>query len=128
MQGVLSVHRRMSCERLDHQMEAGELGVALHPPVLEEHGDTVCDMINTSPTPVLVVGDAELTAWAMQDEVLVSTIDGARGRGEVQRSATMIRTFRATYPVYRSGSRTTRTICGCRVLSLESANRAQVDV
>jgi len=46
----------------------------------------------------LIVGDAELTTWAMQDEILVSTVDGARGKQEVQRSATMIRTFHATYP------------------------------
>jgi glyoxylase-like metal-dependent hydrolase (beta-lactamase superfamily II) len=60
--------------------------------------DHLAYLINTSPTPVLVVGDAELTAWAMKDEILVSTIDGARGKQEVQRSATMIRTFHATYP------------------------------
>ena len=60
--------------------------------------DHLAYLINTSPTPVLVVGDAELTAWAMKDEILVSTIDGARGKQEVQRSATMIRAFHATYP------------------------------
>ena len=60
--------------------------------------DHLAYLINTSPTPVLVVGDAELTTWAMKDEILVSTIDGARGKQEVQRSATMIRTFHATYP------------------------------
>jgi hypothetical protein len=46
----------------------------------------------------LIVGDAELTTWAMQDEILVSTVDGARGKQEVQCSATMFRTFHATYP------------------------------
>ena len=60
--------------------------------------DHLAYLINTSPTPVLVVGDAELTAWAMKDEILVSTIDGARGKQEVQRSATMIRTFHAMHP------------------------------
>ncbi len=34
----------------------------------------------------------------MQDEILDSTVDGARGQKEVQCSATMIRTFHATYP------------------------------
>ena len=60
--------------------------------------DHLAYLINTTPTPILIVGDAELTTWAMQDEILVSTVDGARGKQEVQRSATMIRTFRATYP------------------------------
>ena len=60
--------------------------------------DHLAYLINTAPTPVLVVGDAELTAWAMQDEILVSTIDGERGKQEVQRSAAMIRAFRAAYP------------------------------
>lgn len=55
-------------------------------------------LINTAPTPVLIVGDAELTTWAMQDEILVSAVDGARGKQEVQRSANMIRTFHAAYP------------------------------
>ena len=60
--------------------------------------DHLAYLINTTPTPILIVGDAELTTWAMQDEILVSTVDGARGKQEVQRSATMIRTFHATYP------------------------------
>ena len=60
--------------------------------------DHLAYLINTSPTPVLLVGDAELTAWAMKDGILVSTIDGARGKEEVRRSAEMIRSFHATYP------------------------------
>ena len=60
--------------------------------------DHLAYLINTTPTPILIVGDAELTTWAMQDEILVSAVDGARGKLEVQRSATMIRTFHATYP------------------------------
>jgi len=60
--------------------------------------DHLAYLINTTPTPILVVGDAELTTWAMQDEILVSTVDGARGKQEVQRSAAMIRTFHAMYP------------------------------
>jgi hypothetical protein len=34
----------------------------------------------------------------MQDGILVSTVDGARGRQEVQRSATMTRALHTTYP------------------------------
>jgi len=60
--------------------------------------DHLAYLINTAPTPVLIVGDAELTTWAMQDEILVSTVDGARGKRKVQRSATMIRRFHAMYP------------------------------
>ena len=60
--------------------------------------DHVSYLINTTPTPILIVGDAELTKWAMQDEILISTVGGARGKQAVQRSATMIRTFHATYP------------------------------
>jgi glyoxylase-like metal-dependent hydrolase (beta-lactamase superfamily II) len=60
--------------------------------------DHLAYLINTAPTPVLIVGDAELTTWAMQDEILVSAVDGARGKREVQRSATKIREFHATYP------------------------------
>ncbi len=60
--------------------------------------DHLAHLISTSPTPVLIVGDAELTRWAMKDEILVSTIDGARGKQEVQRSATMIRSFHAMHP------------------------------
>lgn len=60
--------------------------------------DHLAYLIYTTPTPILIVGDAELTTWAMQDEILVSTVDRARGKQEVQRSATMIRTFYATYP------------------------------
>lgn len=61
-------------------------------------GDHLSYIINTTPHPLLIVGDAELTTWAMQDEILVSTVDGARGKQAVQQSATMIRKFRATYP------------------------------
>ncbi len=60
--------------------------------------DHLAYLINTTPTPIFVVGDAELTAWAMQDEILVSTVDGARGKQEIQRSAAMIRTFHTMYP------------------------------
>ncbi len=60
--------------------------------------DHLAFLINSSPTPVLVVGDAELTTWAMQDEILVSTVGGARGKREVERSAAMIREFHATHP------------------------------
>ena len=60
--------------------------------------DHLAYLINRAPDPVLIVGDAELTTWAMQDEILVSTTGGARARQEVQQSATMIRTFHATYP------------------------------
>lgn len=63
--------------------------------------DHLAYLINTAPTPILIVGDAELTTWAMQDEILVSTVVGARGKQEVQRSATMIREFHATYPDVR---------------------------
>jgi hypothetical protein len=41
---------------------------------------------------------AELTTWAMEEGVLVSTVDGGRGRRNVQRSAEMIRTFHEMYP------------------------------
>lgn len=60
--------------------------------------DHLAYLINTAPTPILIVGDAELTTWAMQDEILVSASNGARGKRWVQRSADMIRTFHATYP------------------------------
>ena len=60
--------------------------------------DHLSYLINTTPTPVLVVGDAELTTWAMGDGILVSTVDGVHGRQEVQRSAHMIRAFHAMYP------------------------------
>ena len=60
--------------------------------------DHLAYLINTSPIPVLIVGDAELTSWAMKDGILVSTIDGARGKQEVQRSASMIREFHALHP------------------------------
>ena len=60
--------------------------------------DHLAFLVNTSPTPVLIVGDAELTKWAMRDGILVSTIDGQRGRQEVERSATMIRGFHAAHP------------------------------
>ena len=60
--------------------------------------DHLAYLINTSVTPVLVVGDAELAAWAMKDEILVSTIDGARGKRDVQRSADMIPAFHVSNP------------------------------
>lgn len=60
--------------------------------------DHLAYLINTTPTPIFIVGDAELTTWAMQDEILVSAVDGARGKQKVQRSANMIRTFHASYP------------------------------
>ena len=60
--------------------------------------DHLAYLINASPAPVLIAGDAELTGWAMKDEILVSTIDGARGKQEVRRSAGMIRSFHAMYP------------------------------
>jgi len=60
--------------------------------------DHLAYLINTAPTPILVVGDAELTRWAMQEEILVSAVDGERGEKNVQRSAIMIRTFHAMYP------------------------------
>lgn len=60
--------------------------------------DHLAYLINTTPNPVLVVGDAELTTWAMQEGILVSTTQGSRGRREVRRSASMIRAFHAEYP------------------------------
>jgi glyoxylase-like metal-dependent hydrolase (beta-lactamase superfamily II) len=60
--------------------------------------DHLAYLINTSSTPVLIVGDAELTTWAMKDEILVSTMDGERGKKAVLRSAKMIRAFHAMYP------------------------------
>jgi glyoxylase-like metal-dependent hydrolase (beta-lactamase superfamily II) len=60
--------------------------------------DHIAYLINTTPAPILIVGDAELTTWAMQNGILVSTVDGARGKEEVQRSAAMLRAFRAAYP------------------------------
>jgi glyoxylase-like metal-dependent hydrolase (beta-lactamase superfamily II) len=60
--------------------------------------DHLAYLINTAPVPRLVVDDAELGKWAMQDEILVSTVRGARGREQVRRSAAMIRSFHETYP------------------------------
>ena len=60
--------------------------------------DHLAYLINTSLTPILIVGDAELTTWAMRDKILVSTIDGKRGKQEVRRSASMIRAFHEAYP------------------------------
>ena len=60
--------------------------------------DHLAYLINTAPTPVFIAGDAELTTWAMEDEILVSTVDGASGREAVQNSANMIRTFHSMYP------------------------------
>jgi len=60
--------------------------------------DHLAYLINTTPAPVLIVGDAELTTWAMKDEILVSTIDGERGKQAVQRSANMIRAFHKEHP------------------------------
>ncbi|NPE30101.1 MBL fold metallo-hydrolase [Methanococcoides sp. SA1] len=55
-------------------------------------------LINTAPIPILIVGDAELTTWAMDDKILVSTMDGKHGKQEVEKSANMIRTFHKNYP------------------------------
>ena len=63
--------------------------------------DHLSFLINSSPNPVLVVGDAELTTWAMKEGILVSTIDGARGKQEVRRSAAMIRAFHSMHPEVR---------------------------
>jgi N-acyl homoserine lactone hydrolase len=60
--------------------------------------DHLAFLINTTPNPILIVGDAELTTWAMQDEILVSTVDGESGKQAVQHSADMIRAFHANYP------------------------------
>ncbi len=60
--------------------------------------DHLSYLVNTSPAPILIVGDAELTTWAMEDGILVSTADGARGKRDVQRSAAMIRAFHAAHP------------------------------
>ena len=60
--------------------------------------DHLAYLINAAPSPILIVGDAELTTWAMDDEIFVSTVDGDRGKRNVQRSATMIRTFHEMYP------------------------------
>lgn len=60
--------------------------------------DHLAYLINTTPTPIFVAGDAELTTWAMQDGILVSTVNGARGKQQVRRSAAMIRAFHAAHP------------------------------
>ena len=60
--------------------------------------DHLAYLINTSPAPVLILGDAELTTWAMEDEILVSTVDGEPGRQAVQRSAEMLREFHSQFP------------------------------
>ncbi len=60
--------------------------------------DHLAYLVNTTPRPVLIVGDAELTTWAMEEGILVSTADGAGGREQVARSAAMIREFHAMHP------------------------------
>lgn len=60
--------------------------------------DHLSYLVNSRPAPVLIVGDAELTSWAMEEEILVSALGGARANEEVQRSATMIRTFHEMFP------------------------------
>lgn len=60
--------------------------------------DHISYLINTSPNPILIVGDAELAGWAMKEGILVSSTDGAHGRKEARRSADMIRRFHAKHP------------------------------
>ena len=71
--------------------------------------DHLAYLINTTPAPILIVGDAELTTWAMQDEILVSAVDGARGKQKVQRSATMIRTCQVLWQAVSVSGRTRRS-------------------
>jgi len=55
-------------------------------------------LINTLPDPVLIVGDAELSAWGMENGVLMNTDYGQKGKKDVRKSAEMIRTFHKMYP------------------------------
>ncbi len=55
-------------------------------------------LINTAPAPLLIVGDAELTKWGMENGVFMNTDHGEQGKTAVQNSAKIIRQFHIMYP------------------------------
>ncbi|MCP4130104.1 MAG: MBL fold metallo-hydrolase [bacterium] len=60
--------------------------------------DHIAYLINCAPAPILIVGDAELNKWGMENEVLMNTDYGKKGQIAVQESAQMIRDFHKMYP------------------------------
>jgi glyoxylase-like metal-dependent hydrolase (beta-lactamase superfamily II) len=60
--------------------------------------DHLAYLINTFPTPKLIVGDAELTRWGMENGVFMNSDYRRKGLMDAQHSAKMIREFHAMYP------------------------------
>lgn len=60
--------------------------------------DHVAYLINATQTPILIAGDALLTKWGMEQNVLMDTDYGRKGKEDVLHSDQMIRTFHETYP------------------------------
>ncbi|WP_152005678.1 MBL fold metallo-hydrolase [Desulfoluna spongiiphila] len=60
--------------------------------------DHLAYLINADPTPILIAGDAELSAWGMEHGVFMNTDYGEEGKQAVQASAGAIRAFHGMYP------------------------------
>jgi glyoxylase-like metal-dependent hydrolase (beta-lactamase superfamily II) len=60
--------------------------------------DHISYLVNIKDSPVLIVGDAELTKWAMENGIIVNTDYGKKGRKDVLQSAKAIREFHKLFP------------------------------
>ena len=60
--------------------------------------DHISYLINTTPKPKLVIGDAELSSWGMVHAVLMNSDYGEEGEAAVCDSAKKIRKFCANHP------------------------------
>lgn len=60
--------------------------------------DHLAYLINAEPFPILVVGDAELSAWGMTQGVFMNSDGGKEGQQAVRESANAIRAFHRMYP------------------------------
>jgi len=60
--------------------------------------DHIAYLVNARPHAVLIVGDAELSVWGMENEVEVKTDYGRKGREDFRLSANQISEFHKIYP------------------------------
>ena len=60
--------------------------------------DHIAYMVNTQPYQQLIVGDAELNRWAVENGIKVNTNYGKQGRKDVYRSSGMIQQFVKLHP------------------------------
>jgi len=60
--------------------------------------DHIAYLINNQPNPQFIVGDAELSRWAVENGIKINSDYGEKGKKDVYKSSGMIQTFLKLYP------------------------------